>query len=65
MSTERSQPRAAMEAIDVENPQDVAFWGVLLDASADEVRQAVRFAGPGLFEVSQYFRARRDIETES
>ncbi len=65
MSTERSQPRAAMEAIDVENPQDVTFWAVLLDASADEVHQALRFAGPGLFEISQYIRARRDREIVS
>ena len=65
MSAKKSPPRAATEAIDVENPQDVAFLAVLLDASADEVRQALQFAGPGLFDVSQKFRAQRDGDTVS
>ena len=60
MSAEKSPPRLAPEAIDVENGQDVAFWAFLLEASADEVRQAVQLVGPGLFEVSQHLRARRD-----
>lgn len=51
--------READHRVDLADPADLAHWAHRLGVTQDELRAAVREAGPRIADLEAYFRSRR------